>query len=76
MLLCSLHALGHLDFSVVYEINDDKWNLRDVGEALIVVAAASNSYMQSVELGTDYGGLNMGRLQGCDNDKGFGSVVV
>ena len=49
--------------------------MRNIGDALKVMATTSSANLQAMALGTDYGGLNMGGLQGCHNKKGFRSCV-
>lgn len=39
------------------------------------MATTSSSNLHAMELGTDYGGLNLGHFQRCHNYKGFWSCV-
>ena len=63
-------AICHIytDGSKIYEIKNEKWGIRNIRKALIVMTPAPNSNLHAMFSWTINGYLNMGFIQWCNND--------
>lgn len=66
----------NLDGSEVEHVENEEGELSSVGDALIIVASASDFHEQVVVLGANNGSLDMGDMQGGEYKVWFSGVGV